>query len=110
MPEHPHRADLTPIGICHPLERRASMRHRSSEISGSRIRIAYAIELTYEVLAPADFIFAIHAARTPQQSVSAESFDTTPVIAVHVDEDPSFGNRLARLHAEPGPLVVRYAA
>jgi transglutaminase-like putative cysteine protease len=86
------------------------MRHRSSEISGSRVRIDYAIELTYEVLAPAEFIFAIHAARTPQQSVSAESFDTTPLIAVRVDEDPSFGNRLARLHAEPGPLVVRYAA
>ena len=86
------------------------MRHRSSEIAGSRIRIAYSIALTYEVLAPADFIFAIHAAKTPQQSVSAESFDTTPAVSTRVDEDPSFGNRLARLHAEPGPLVVRYAA
>jgi len=86
------------------------MRHRSSEIAGSRIRIAYAIELTYEVIAPADFIFAIHAAKTPQQHVSAESFDTTPAATARVDEDPSFGNRLARLHAEPGPLRVRYAA
>ena len=86
------------------------MRYRSSEISGSRVRIAYAVELTYEVVAPADFVFAIHAARTPQQSVSEERFDTTPPLATRVDCDPCFGNRLARLHAEPGPLVVRYAA
>ncbi|HEY4139332.1 MAG TPA: transglutaminase family protein, partial [Casimicrobiaceae bacterium] len=86
------------------------MRHRSSEIAGSRVRIAYAVELTYEVVAPADFIFAVHAARTPQQSVSAESFRTTPTVATRFDEAPMFGNRLARLHAEPGPLVVRYAA
>jgi len=85
------------------------MRHRSSEIAGSRVRIAYAIELTYEVLGPADFVFAVHAAHTPQQTVSAESFDTTPAVAARVDVDP-FGNRLARLHATPGPLVVRYAA
>ena len=86
------------------------MRYRSSAIVGSRVRIAYAVELTYEVVAPADFIFAVHAAKTSQQSVSAELFHATPAIATRVDEDPSFGNRLARLHAEPGPLVVRYAA
>lgn len=86
------------------------MRHRSSEIAGSRVRIAYAVQLTYEVVAPADFIFAIHAARTPQQTVSAEYFDTTPTVATRIDRDPSFGNRLARLHAVPGPLVVRYGA
>ena len=86
------------------------MRHRSSEIAGSRIRIAYAVELTYEVVAPADFILAIHAAHTPQQSVSEEFFHSTPAVSAWVDEDPSFGNRLARFHAEPGPLAVRYAA
>ena len=86
------------------------MRHRSSETAGSRVRIAYAVELTYEVVAPADFIFAVHAAQTPQQSVSAESFDTTPAVATRIDVDPSFGNRLARFHAQPGPLLVRYAA
>jgi transglutaminase-like putative cysteine protease len=86
------------------------MRHRSSEIAGTKVRIAYAVELKYEVVAPADFIFAIHAAETAQQSVTAEYFDTTPAVAARVDTDPSFGNRLARLHAEPGPLVVRYAA
>jgi len=86
------------------------MRHRSSEVAGSRVRIAYAVELSYEVVAPADFIFAIHAAQTRQQSVSDESFRTTPDVATPLDQDPVFGNRLARLHAEPGPLLVRYAA
>jgi transglutaminase-like putative cysteine protease len=81
------------------------MRYRSSEIAGSR-----AVELTYAVIAPADFIFAIHAARTPQQTVSAEHFETAPKLESRVDCDASFGTRLARLHADPGPLVVRYAA
>ena len=86
------------------------MQHRRSEIAGSRVRIAYAVELNFEVIAPTDFIFNVHASRTPQQSVTGESFVTTPAVPVHVDDDPTFGNRLGRLHAEPGPLVVRYAA
>ncbi|HEY3179076.1 MAG TPA: transglutaminase family protein [Casimicrobiaceae bacterium] len=86
------------------------MQHRSSEIVGSRVRIVYAVELNYDVVAPTDFIFNVHASRTLQQSVTDESFVTAPAVAVRVDEDPAFGNRLARLHAEPGPLVVRYAA
>jgi transglutaminase-like putative cysteine protease len=86
------------------------MQHRGSEIAGSRVRIAYAVELNFEVIAPTDFIFNIHASRTPQQSVTGESFVTTPAVRHRVDDDPAFGNRLGRLHAEPGPLVVRYAA
>ncbi|TMH69406.1 MAG: transglutaminase family protein [Betaproteobacteria bacterium] len=86
------------------------MQHRSSEIAGSRVRIVYAVELNFEVIAPTDFIFNIHASRTPQQSVTGESFVTTPAVPVRVDDDPTFGNRLGRLHAEPGPLNVRYAA
>jgi transglutaminase-like putative cysteine protease len=86
------------------------MQHRSSEIAGSRVRIAYAVELNFEVIAPTDFVFNVHASRTPQQSVTGESFVMTPAVPHRVDDDPAFGNRLGRLHAEPGPLVVRYAA
>src|SRR5438105_8301970 len=86
------------------------MQHRSSEIAGSRVRIAYAVELIYDVVSPADFIFNVHAAQTPQQRVSDESFVTTPELRFSVDVDPTFGNRLARLHAEPGALKVRYQA
>ena len=86
------------------------MQHRASEIAGSRVRIQYAVELNYEVAAPSDFIFNVHASRTPHQSVKDESFVTTPAVPLRVDDDATFGNRLGRLHAEPGPLVVRYAA
>jgi transglutaminase-like putative cysteine protease len=86
------------------------MQHRSSEIASSRVRIVYAVELNYEVAAPTDFIFNVHASRTPQQSVTGESFVTTPAVPVRVEEDRMLGNRLARLHAEAGRLVVRYAA
>src|SRR5205823_11630460 len=86
----------------------APMQHRSSEIAGSRVRIVYSVELTYDVVSPADFIFNVHAAQTPQQRVSDESFVTTPELRFSVDVDPTFGNRLARLHAEPGALKVRY--
>ena len=86
------------------------MQHRSSEIAGSRVRIAYAVELTYDVVSPADFIFNVHAAQTPQQQVSGESFITTPDLRSRVDVDPTFGNRLARLHADPGALNIRYEA
>jgi transglutaminase-like putative cysteine protease len=85
------------------------MQHQSAEIAGSRVRIGYTVELTYDVLSSAEFIFNVHAARTPQQHVVAESLVVTPHVPVELVEDPSFGNRLARLHAEPGPLSVRYA-
>ena len=38
------------------------------------IRLVFSIELIYEVADnPADFVFNIHAARTPWQSISSES-------------------------------------
>jgi len=86
------------------------MQHRSVDIAGSRARIHYTVELTFDVMTPAEFIFGVHAAHTPQQHVVTESFIATPPFPVTVDEDPAFGNRIARLHAEPGPLVCRYAA
>src|SRR5205823_440836 len=88
----------------------APMQHRSSEIAESRVRIVYSVELTYDVVSPADFIFNVHAAQTPQQQVSGESFITTPDLRSRVDVDPTFGNRLARLHADPGALNIRYEA
>ncbi len=85
------------------------MRLQGDEIVGSKVRIGYTVELHYDVDAPADFIFNVHAARTPQQRVVAESFAVTPRVDVTFEEEPTFGNRLARLRAEPGPLGIRYA-
>jgi transglutaminase-like putative cysteine protease len=85
------------------------MRFQGDEVVGSKVRIGYTVELHYDVDAPADFIFNVHAARTPQQRVVAESFAVTPRVDVTFEEEPTFRNRLARLRAEPGPLGIRYA-
>ena len=85
------------------------MQYKNADIAGSRVRIGYVVELAYDVVTPSEFIFNVHAARTPHQRVISESFATTPHSDVAIDEDPAFGNRLARLHAEPGALSVRYA-
>jgi transglutaminase-like putative cysteine protease len=77
--------------------------------AGNRARIGYVVELGYQVEAPAEFIFNLHAARTRQQRVVAESFTVKPAVPVTLDAEPEFGNRLARLSAAPGPLAVRYA-
>jgi hypothetical protein len=82
---------------------------QNADIAGSRVRIGYVVELNYDVVTPSEFIFNVHAARTPHQRVVAESFAATPQADVAIDEDPAFGNRLARMHAEPGALAIRYA-
>lgn len=84
------------------------MRHESTEIAGSRIRIGYTLDLHYDVAGPADFIFNIHAARSAQQRVLAEAVVVDPDVVWRVDTEPSFGNRLLRMRADPGKLDVRY--
>ena len=54
------------------------MRHESTEIAGSRVRIGYTLDLDYVAAGPADFIFIIHAARTAQQRVVTESLALDP--------------------------------
>jgi transglutaminase-like putative cysteine protease len=85
------------------------MQHQSADIAGSRVRIGYVVELAYDVVTPSEFIFNVHAARTPHQRVVSETFAATPQAEMAIDEDPAFGNRLARMHAEPGALSIRYA-
>jgi len=84
------------------------MRHESTEVTGSRVRIDYALDLDYEVVGPSDFIFLIHAARCAQQRVLAESLIVEPQVDWRVEIEPHFGNRLLRLRASDGPLHVRY--
>ena len=75
------------------------------------VRIEIQIELNYEVSAQgADFIFNVHAAQTPRQSLSAESLAISQPIHSTVHSDPGTGNRYLRLRALPGPLKVRYEA
>ena len=75
------------------------------------VRLKFAIALNYEIIDfPSDFIFNIHAAQTPCQSVVTENLVVSQPVAVAPFTDPAHGNRYARLRAEPGNLTVRYAA
>lgn len=77
----------------------------------SRVRMELQIGLRYEIdQHGADFVFNIHAARTPQQSVSNERLVINQDIAYQVHTDPVTLNRLLRLHGEPGVLELSYSA
>jgi transglutaminase-like putative cysteine protease len=76
------------------------------------IRLSFDIELAYEIAEqPADFVFNIHAARTPWQSVVTEVLTIDPPRTLPLlQEDAALGNRYMRLRAGPGPVAVRYGA
>ncbi len=75
------------------------------------IRLKLSIDLWYEIANQAsDFIFNIHAAQTGHQTVVTESLEINPPLTTVVYPDPASGTRFMRLRAEPGPLIIRYAA
>ena len=76
------------------------------------VRLELQVDLTYAVNDPhgADFIFNIHAAHTPYQVVRLERMVLSQQIPHDVATDPATSSRYMRLHAEPGPLHVSYAA
>jgi transglutaminase-like putative cysteine protease len=75
------------------------------------VRIELQLQLKYEVgAAGADFIFNIHPAYTPCQTVSAEQLTLSQDIASEIQTDPATGNRHLRLRARPGELEIRYHA
>ncbi|MDP3873991.1 MAG: transglutaminase family protein [Methyloversatilis sp.] len=75
------------------------------------IRIELQIELNYQIdFQGADFVFNIHVAQTPSQTVSNEVLSLSQPIEPHIHVDPLTDNRYMRLRAEPGPLTVSYQA
>ncbi|GAC1606137.1 MAG: transglutaminase family protein [Ramlibacter sp.] len=76
------------------------------------IRLELQIDLHYTVSDPygADFIFNIHAAQTPWQTVTHERLALSQLLAPEVSTEAGTGNRYMRLHAEPGPLAISYSA
>jgi transglutaminase-like putative cysteine protease len=86
------------------------MQHHASEVTGSRVRIDYRVELHYDVDGASDFIFMIHPARTPQQEVLSEALSLTPAVAHALDTDVVTGNRLLKLQANAGPLDLKLEA
>jgi transglutaminase-like putative cysteine protease len=76
------------------------------------IRLELEVELAYEIHDPegADFIFNIHAAQTPHQTVANERLVLNQPITPEIASEPATATRFMRFHAEPGPLQVSYAA
>ena len=67
-------------------------------------------QLDYEVRGPTDFVFQIHAHDGMDQQVLSESMVITPDLPCHVYADPTIGHRFMRLHADTGPITLRYLA
>lgn len=75
------------------------------------VRLKLFIELNYQIYGePSDFIFNVHVAQTPCQSLVVENFQVSQPVAVSLFTDPANCNRYARLRADPGKLTVRYDA
>jgi len=75
------------------------------------IRIDLQVELNYQIdQFGADFVFNIHAARTPSQSIASENLVLSQSIVPQIYTDPGSGNRYMRLRALPGPLRLAYSA
>lgn len=66
--------------------------------------------LDYEVTGATDFVFQIHAHNGMDQQVLSESLVITPDLPRHVYADPGIGHRFMRLHADSGPVTIRYQA
>lgn len=77
---------------------------------GPPVRIAYSVELGYQVRqSGADFLLNVHAARTARQVVVREHLDMDPPIETRQYDDAATCVRLLRFRAPAGLLVVRYA-
>ncbi len=75
------------------------------------IRLSFDIELKYQIAEqPADFVFNIHAARTPWQTVVNEVLTIDPAAESVLQNDAALDNRYLRLRAGPGAVAVRYGA
>ncbi len=75
------------------------------------IRIELQLGLNYQVDAyGADFIFNIHAALTPHQTLAAESLVINQPVPTRIHTDPATGNRYMSLRALSGELTLSYVA
>lgn len=67
-------------------------------------------ELSYEVSAPTDFVFLVHALEEPEQHISGESIAFHGKAPFHVFADPTQGHRFTRVRAEAGRFTLLYRA
>ena len=74
-------------------------------------RLQFSIALHYEIAPPGcDFIFNIHAAHMPQQSVIQEQLNISQNLLSNVYTDPVTHTRYLRMQAYAGVLDLRYEA
>lgn len=76
------------------------------------IRLQIQVDLAYEIRdgAGADFVFNVHAAKTPQQTVDEEQLVLSQHVAPDIATDPTTATRFMRLHAHRGQLNLTYRA
>ncbi len=75
------------------------------------IKLKLALELNYDIAQHGcDFVFNIHAAHTPCQSVVAENLQLNQALTWDIYRAPDSGNRYLRLHGNAGALKVQYSA
>jgi len=73
-------------------------------------RIEACSTLEYAVVAPAEFLFQIAVAENEHQKLIEESLAIDPPRNIERCRVGASGNRLMRLSADAGPLIVRYRA
>lgn len=79
-------------------------------------RIETTAELHYDVQSPTDFLFQVAVATNEHQTILEESLTVEPELPIELcgsgvdGGDAGLGNRLHRLHAQPGALTLRYRA
>lgn len=83
---------------------------RKASAASATTRIEVASRLQYTVRTRTAFLLRIEAADNAHQDIVEESFETEPALTLERAARGPSGNRLVRLVAEPGPLVVRYRA
>jgi transglutaminase-like putative cysteine protease len=66
--------------------------------------------LSYQVAGPTDFVFQIQALDGMDQKVLGESLEVRPTLPTRSYADPTVRHRFLRVHAEAGPLELRYRA
>lgn len=75
------------------------------------LRLQFSVELNYDIVPPSgDFIFNLHAAHTPQQTVLQENLRVSQAVPYDIATDPVSRNRYLRMQAGAGHLQVVYEA
>ncbi len=95
----------TNIRLIAPITSRCMGHHASG-----KARMAIDSTLEYEVDATSEFVFQIHVADVPGQTLIEESLHVDPRIPYRCYTDYATGNRVLRLQAEAGKFKVVYRA